>query len=112
MTRQFSSSFSPDSPDTATPSTETTGPDGRRLTRADLPDPGTRRWITRRKAAVVAGVEGGLISLDEACRRYALSIDEFLSWRQRLDAYGLPGLRATRLKRPGAAADRQKLPTR
>jgi len=46
------------------------GPDGSPLTMADLPAPGTKRWVIRRKAEVVAAVRGGLLSLDEACRRY------------------------------------------
>ena len=62
----------------------------------DLPAPDTERWVIRRKAEVVAGVRAGLISLDEACRRYALSIEEFLSWERMLDRYGTRGLRATR----------------
>ena len=63
----------------------TAEPTGRTLTFADLPAPDTGRWIRRRKADVVAGVRGGLISLDEACRRYALSIEEFLSWERLFD---------------------------
>ena len=72
------------------------GPDGRRLTLADLPLPGTQRWVIRRKAAVVAAVRGGLLSLEEACSRYALNPDEFLSWQHCIDRFGLPGLRTTR----------------
>jgi hypothetical protein len=34
------------------------GPDGNPLTIADLPEPGTKRWVTRRKAEVVAAVRG------------------------------------------------------
>jgi len=71
-------------------------PAGRPLTVHDLPAPDTERWVIRRKAEVVAGVHAGLISLDEACRRYALSIEEFLSWERRLGRYGTRGLRATR----------------
>lgn len=74
------------------------GPSGAPITFADLPAPDTKRWVTRRKAAVVAGVRAGLLSLDEACRRYALSVDEFLSWQRRLERHGLAGLRTTRTK--------------
>jgi Protein of unknown function (DUF1153) len=73
-----------------------TGPDGSPLTIADLPPPGTKRWVIRRKAEVVAGVGGGLISLEEACRRYTLSVDEFLAWQCSIDRRGLAGLRITR----------------
>ncbi len=74
------------------------GPDGGPLTIADLPPPDTRRWVIRRKAEVVAAVRGGLLSLDEACRRYTLTVDEFLSWQASIDSHGLPGLRTTRIQ--------------
>ena len=68
------------------------------LTIADLPPPNTKRWVIRRKAEVVAGVRSGIISLEEACRRYKLSIEEFLSWQRLIESHGLAGLRATRLQ--------------
>jgi hypothetical protein len=74
------------------------GPDGSPLTLADLPAPGTKRWVIRRKAEVVAAVRGGLLSLEEACSRYALTVDEFLAWQRSIDHYGLAGLRATRIQ--------------
>ena len=57
------------------------GPDGSPLTIADLPPPGTKRWVPRRKAEVVAAVRGGLLSFQEACSRYSLTVDEFRSWQ-------------------------------
>ncbi len=74
------------------------GPDGSPLTVADLPAPTTRRWVIRRKAEVVAAVRGGLLSLDEACSRYSLTVDEFLSWQVSIDQFGLAGLRTTRIQ--------------
>ena len=72
------------------------GPDGSPLTMADLPPPGTtKRWVVGRKAQVVAAVRGGLLSLDEACSSYTLTVDEFLSWQSSIDQHGLAGLRAT-----------------
>jgi hypothetical protein len=71
------------------------GPDGSPLTIADLPAPGTKRWVIRRKAEVVAAVRGGLLSLEEACERYTLTLEEFLSWNALIDSHGLAGLRAT-----------------
>ena len=70
----------------------------REMTEADLPPPETKRWVMRRKAEVVAGVRCGLISLEEACRRYTLSVEEFLSWQRLIDSHGVRGLRATRLQ--------------
>jgi hypothetical protein len=61
----------------------------------DLPEPQTKRWVPRRKAQVVAAVQGGALSLDEACERYALTVEEFLSWQRAIDRHGLAGLRAT-----------------
>ena len=43
-------------------------------------------------------MRGGLISLEEACERYTLTVDEFLSWQRSIDKHGLPGLRATRIQ--------------
>jgi hypothetical protein len=72
------------------------GPDGNALTMADLPAPETERWVSRRKAEVVAAVDGGLLSLEEACQRYALTVEEFLTWQRAFDRYGQRGLRATK----------------
>jgi hypothetical protein len=63
-----------------------------------LPPPNTKRWVIRRKAEVVIGVRNGVISLEEACRRYKLSIEEFLSWQRLIDDHGPAGLRATRVQ--------------
>lgn len=71
------------------------GPDGGVLTPSNLPLPGTERWVPRRKAEIVAGVRGGLITLEDACSRYALSAEEFLSWQIALERSGIRGLRAT-----------------
>ena len=68
------------------------------LTIADLPAPGTKRWVIRRKAEVVAAVRGGLLSLEEACSRYTLTVEEFLSWQYSIDQHGLAGLRTTRIQ--------------
>src|SRR5881396_326112 len=73
------------------------GPDGSPLTIADLPAPGTKRWVVRRKAEVVAAIRGGLLSLEEACRRYTLTIDEFREWESSIERDGFRGLKATRL---------------
>jgi len=48
--------------------------------------------VVRRKAVVVAAVRGGLLSLQEACRRYDLSVGGFLAWQRSIDRYGVPGL--------------------
>ena len=64
----------------------------------DLPPANTNRWVARRKAAVVAALSSGALTMEEACRRYALSKEELLDWQRAFEAHGLPGLRAARLR--------------
>src|SRR3954471_17608386 len=73
-------------------------PDGSVLTLADLPRPDAQRWVASRKAIVVAAVRGGLLSMSDACARYRLTTEEFLSWQGQVDRDGLKGLRATRVQ--------------
>lgn len=74
------------------------GPAGKPLSLEDLPSPNTKRWVSRRKAEVVTAVRSGLLSLEAACARYNISIEEFLSWQRLIESHGVPGLRATRLQ--------------
>ncbi|MFW5655494.1 MAG: DUF1153 domain-containing protein [Roseicyclus sp.] len=74
-------------------------PDGTVMTRADLPRPDTRRWVASRKAAVVAAVDHGLISEEEACEIWALSEEELEGWRRAVSRHGVAALRATALQR-------------
>jgi hypothetical protein len=75
------------------------GPDGAPLSISDLPPPDpNQRWVIRKKALLVAAVRGGLISIEEACRRYTLSAEEFLSWQAALDRHGFAGLRTTKIQ--------------
>jgi uncharacterized protein DUF1153 len=63
-----------------------------------LPPPETKRWVVRRKAVVVQAVRNGWITIEDACRRYNLSSEEFLAWQRAIDLYGIPGLRVTRIQ--------------
>jgi hypothetical protein len=74
-------------------------PDGSTMSRADLPPIDTRRWVASRKAAVVKAVAAGLISDTEALERYALSPEEFESWKQAVREHGIAGLKITAMKR-------------
>ena len=65
---------------------------------SELPSPDTKRWVVRRKAVVVQAVRNGMISLQEACRRYNLSVEEFVAWQRAIERHGIPGLRVTRLQ--------------
>src|ERR1700753_2954964 len=67
-------------------------------TTMDLPPPDTKRWVARRKAVVVNAVRSGAITLEEVCRRYELSVEEFLAWQRAIDTHGVAGLRVTRLQ--------------
>ena len=78
--------------------TPITGPNGKPMTLSDLPPRNTKRWVARRKAEVVAAVRGGLLTLDEACKRYSLSVEEFLSWQKAVERNGVPGLRVTHIQ--------------
>lgn len=74
------------------------GPLGEPLTLDSLPPPGTTRWVVRRKAEVVAAVYGGLLSINDVCERYGLTLEEFASWQRAVDRSGMPGLRVTRIQ--------------
>jgi hypothetical protein len=74
------------------------GPLGEPLTVDSLPAPETTRWVVRRKAEVVAAVNGGLLTIDEVCQRYGLTLEEFASWQRAVDRSGMQGLRVTRIQ--------------
>ncbi len=72
----------------------------------NLPSPETVRWVMQRKATIIAAVRGGLLSLEDACERYQISMEEFLSWKSALDRFGPVGLRATHARRSRTAVHR------
>jgi len=74
------------------------GPDGRKLTLADLPPADTTRWVVRRKAEVIAAIRGGLLSQEQAIEYYNLTLEEFESWLTMINEYGIAGLRTTRTR--------------
>ncbi len=76
------------------------------LTLSDLPSPSIKRWHIRHKALVITAVRTGLIGVAEACARYRITIEEFISWKRLLDEHGLRGLRATRMQEYRHAASR------
>jgi hypothetical protein len=84
------------------PSTTNGGMDG--PDRADALGPmpklprARQRWTVRRKAAVIEAVRGGWLRIEDACRVYRLSVDEFLAWERDIDRFGIHGLRSTRLQ--------------
>jgi hypothetical protein len=75
---------------------------------SDLPPAETQRWSCRRKAAVVAAVRAGVLSSQEACERYMLSLEELAAWETALDENGIAGLRVTRLQIYRGASRRKR----
>ncbi|MFW2831281.1 DUF1153 domain-containing protein [Sphingomonas sp. ID0503] len=84
------------------------GPLGEPLTLESLPPAGTTRWVVRRKAEVVAAVSGGLLSIDEVCDRYDLTVEEFAGWQRAVERSGMPGLRVTRIQHYKSLYERQR----
>ncbi|WP_158963849.1 CtrA inhibitor SciP [Chachezhania sediminis] len=74
-------------------------PDGSVLSRADLPPPGTVRWVASRKLAVVRGVIYGLMTREDALDMYQLSEEEFQGWVSAMAEHGRDALKATALKK-------------
>jgi hypothetical protein len=74
-------------------------PDGSIMTRADLPQEDTRRWVASSKAAVIKAVGAGLVTRAEALERYSLSDDEFSEWEMAVSEHGEAALKTTALQR-------------
>ena len=80
-------------------------PDGTIMTRADLPDEDTRRWVADRKmipkvfAAVVRAITYGLITWKDALDIYDLSDEELQNWHVAVERYGETALNATTIQR-------------
>jgi CheY-like chemotaxis protein len=66
------------------------------LTFSRLPPPDTSRWVARRKAEVVDAIRAGRLSIEEACRRYRLTVEELAGWQRAFFRYGLAGLKVSR----------------
>jgi hypothetical protein len=63
-----------------------------------LPPDDTVRWVPSRKAAVLSAIRDGRISLEDACRRWRLSIEELRLWERAVDKVGPHALRVTRVQ--------------
>jgi len=75
----------------------TIGHCGQKLTLDNLPPSKPRRWLPRLKADVVAAVNGGLLTVDEACDRYELSVQELACWTTAVATGGLKDLQIKRI---------------
>lgn len=74
-------------------------PDGRALTRADLPPADTTRWVASRKGLVVLAVASGLILRAEALKTYGLSEEEYESWETAVKRHGMKALKVTTIQK-------------
>ena len=77
-----------------------------------VPPVTTTRWFPRRKAQVVAAVEAGLLTVDEACDLYRLSLEEFLGWQRAIHRSGVKGLCVSRRRRFDLDFDQMEWPER
>jgi hypothetical protein len=57
----------------------------------------------------VAAVRGGLLTFDEACARYALAMEELISWQGALQKSGMRGLRITAHKNIAIATATERI---
>ena len=73
-------------------------PNGRKMTRSELPPPDTKRWVASRKASVVLAVQAGLVSSGEVCDMYDLSKEELESWQGAVKSHGIKALKVTKLQ--------------
>ncbi len=73
-------------------------PNGRKMTRSELPPPDTKRWVASRKASVVLAVQAGLVSSGEVCDMYDLSEEELESWQGAVKSHGIKALKVTKLQ--------------
>ena len=63
-----------------------------------LPPNDTVRWVHSRKAAVLKAIREGHVGLEDACKRWRLSIEESQLWQRAVDKVGTPGLRVARVQ--------------
>ena len=55
-----------------------------------------------------ASARSRLLTIDEVCDRYGLTIEEFTSWQRAIDRVGMPGLRVTRIQQYKELYERQQ----
>ena len=67
--------------------------------RVTLPPADTVRWVASRKTMVLAAIDAGSLSIEEACLRYRLSIEEIASWSRLTDLHGRDGLKTSKLEK-------------
>jgi len=64
-----------------------------------LPPTNTVRWVASRKTMVLAAINAGSLSIEEACLMYRLSVEEIASWSRLTALHGRDGLKVSRLEK-------------
>ncbi|MEP6605035.1 MAG: DUF1153 domain-containing protein [Nitrosospira sp.] len=65
----------------------------------NLPESNSIRWVVRRKIEVLTAIRQGFFTAEEACQRYAISMDELFAWQTAMRHFGPEGLCATHVLR-------------
>lgn len=64
-----------------------------------LPSADTKRWVISRKEQVVKAIQAGVLSAEDACERYDISMDELHAWQKLIKNHGSKALRVTKIKK-------------
>jgi hypothetical protein len=64
-----------------------------------LPPTNTVRWVASRKTSVLAAIDAGSLSIEEARLMYRLTIEEIASWSRLAALHGRDGLKVSRLEK-------------
>lgn len=70
-------------------------PNGRVISRSDLPSDNTQRWVASKKELVVLAIHAGLLARSDALANYSLSDEELTGWETSLVLRGRNGLKVT-----------------
>ena len=62
-----------------------------------LPPTNTVRWVASRKTMVLAAIDAGSLSIEEACLMYCLTIEEIASWSRLTELHGRDGLKTSKI---------------
>ena len=73
--------------------------ESRHCAEVTLPPSNTVRWVASRKTMVLAAIDAGSLSMEEACLMYRLSIEEIASWSRLTDLHGTDGLKTSKLEK-------------
>ena len=64
-----------------------------------LPPTNTVRWVASRKTSVLAAIDAGSLSIEEARLMYRLTIEKIASWSRLAALHGRDGLKVSSLEK-------------